>query len=84
MNNQTLNEINKRDIDKCYFSISFYHYTIYFNDGNDYIYKRKVYTLIGCNMYNYVDLIIDKLNDKSNKIVKDLYDNMSTYQKKYF
>lgn len=36
MNNQTLNEINKRDIDKCYFSISFYHSTIYFNDGNDY------------------------------------------------
>lgn len=35
-------------------------------------------------MYNYVDLIIDKLNDKSNKIAKDLYDNMSTYQKKYF
>lgn len=37
-----------------------------------------------CNMYDYVDLIIDKLNDKSNKIVKDLYDNMSTYQKKIF
>lgn len=35
-------------------------------------------------MYDYVDLIIDKLNDKSNKIVKDLYDNMSTYQKNIF
>ena len=35
-------------------------------------------------MYDYADLIIDKLNDKSNKIVKDLYDNMSTYQKNIF
>lgn len=62
MNNQTLNEINKRDLDKCYFSISFYHSTIYFNDGKDYIYKRKVYTLIGCNVYgvrNYITSVFD-------------------------
>ena len=51
MNNQTLNEIKKRNLDKCYFSILFFHSTIYFNDGNDYIYPRKVYTLIGCNIF---------------------------------
>ena len=50
MNNQTLNEINNRDLDNCYFSLSFSFSTIYFNDGNDYIYKRKVYSLIGCNI----------------------------------
>ena len=51
MNNQTLNEIKKRDLDKCYFTLYFFHSTIYFNDGNDYVYPRKVHILIGCNNY---------------------------------
>ena len=58
MNNQTLNEINKRDLDKCYFSLSFSYSTIYFNDGNDYIYQRKVYTLIGCNIFGVRILLL--------------------------
>ena len=50
MNNQSLNEINKRDLDKCLFSISFSFSEIFYNDGNDYIYKRKVYFIYGCNI----------------------------------
>ena len=37
-----------------------------------------------CNMFDYIDLINDKLNDKNNKIINNLYDNMSTYQKDIF
>ncbi len=70
MNNQTLNEIRKRNLDKCYFSLFFFHSTIYFNDGNDYIYARKVYTLVGCNIYGvrkYVTTIFeDEFTQASN------------------
>lgn len=35
-------------------------------------------------MFDYINLINDKLNDKNNKIINNLYDNMSTYQKEIF
>ena len=69
MNNQTLNEINKRDLDKCYFSLSFSYSTIYFNDGNDYIYQRKVYTLIGCNIFGVRKYITSIFEDDFEKAV---------------
>ncbi len=81
MNNQTLNEINKRDIDKCYFSISFYHSTIYFNDGNDYIYKRKVYTLIGCNIYGVRKYITSVFEDEYSQ-ASNWYDLFQTLKSK--
>lgn len=77
MNNQTLNEINKRDLDKCYFSISFYHSTIYFNDGNDYVYKRKVYTLIGCNVFGVRKYITSIFEDEYPQ-ASDWYDLFQT------
>ena len=43
------------------------------------LYKKGFY-----NMFDYINLINDKLNDKNNKIINNLYDNMSSYQKEIF
>lgn len=51
MNNQTINELNKRDFDPCFFSFSFASTSIFFDFGNDYIAKRDVISIIGCNIY---------------------------------
>lgn len=37
-----------------------------------------------CNMSDYINLINDKLSDKNNKIISNLYNNMSSYQKNIF
>lgn len=50
MNNQTINEINKREIDKVFFSLTILSTDIFFNYGNDYIKKRTIYTIVGCNL----------------------------------
>ena len=36
-----------------------------------------------CNMFDYINLINDKLNDKNNEIISNLYSNMSL-SKRYF
>lgn len=50
MNNQTINEINKRDLDKVFFSLTILSTDVFFNYGNDYIKKRTIYTIMGCNL----------------------------------
>lgn len=52
MNNQTIDVIEKRDIDRIFFSITIISQQIFFNDGNGYIYKRNIDILIGCNINN--------------------------------
>ena len=52
MNNQTIGVIEKRDIDRIFFSITIISQQIFFNDGNGYIYKRNIDILIGCNINN--------------------------------
>ena len=52
MNNQTIDVIKKRDIDRIFFSITIISQQIFFNDGNGYIYKRNIDILIGCNINN--------------------------------
>ena len=52
MNNQTIDVIEKRDIDRIFFSITIISQQIIFNDGNGYIYKRNINILIGCNINN--------------------------------
>lgn len=52
MNNQTIDVIEKRDIDRIFFSITIISQQIIFNDGNGYIYKRNIDILIGCNINN--------------------------------
>lgn len=50
MNNQTINEINKRDLDKVFFSLSILSQDVYFNYGNSYIKKRTINIIFGCNI----------------------------------
>ena len=53
MNNQTLNEIIKRDLDACYFSITMIKSSIYFSFGND-LYYITTYLHSEINRYFYV------------------------------
>lgn len=50
MNNQSIDVLKKRDIDRILFSITIVSQTIFYDDGNGYIYKRNVDVLIGCNI----------------------------------
>lgn len=50
MNNQTINEIYNRDLDKVFFSFSILSQDVFFNYGNEYIKKRTIYTIVGCNI----------------------------------
>lgn len=50
MNNQTIDVIQKRDIDKILFSITVLSQQVFYNDGTGYIYKRNINIFIGCNI----------------------------------
>ena len=67
MNNQTINEINKRDLDKVFFSFSILSQDVFFNFGNDYIKKRTIYTIIGCNIYGVRKYITSIFDDEFTK-----------------
>ncbi|MGM9848612.1 MAG: transposase [Bacilli bacterium] len=81
MNNLTINEIMKRDLEKCYFSISFYPSIIYYNEGQDYIKERKVYTIIGCNIYGVRKYITSIFASDFSK-GSDWYNLFSLWKKK--
>jgi len=81
MNNQTINEINKRDIDKVFFSFSIISQDVFFNFGNDYIKKRTIYTIIGCNINGirkYISSIFEDDYTKSS----DWYNFLLTLKKR--
>ena len=67
MNNQTINEINKRDFDKVFFSFSILSQDVFFNFGNDYIKKRTIYTIIGCNINGVRKYITSIFDDEYTK-----------------
>lgn len=72
MNNQTIGVIEKRDIDRIFFSITIISQQIFFNDGNDYIYKRNVDILIGSNI-NGVRKYIASIFDDEYEQISDWY-----------
>lgn len=67
MNNQTINEIKKREIDKIYFSFSILSQEIYFNYGNDYIKKRTIYIIYGCSINGIRKYITSIFEDEYTK-----------------
>lgn len=67
MNNQTINEINKRDLDKVFFSLTILPKEVFFNFGNDYIKKRTIYTIIGCNINGVRKYITSIFEDEYSK-----------------
>lgn len=67
MNNQNINVIKKRDIDRIFFSITVISQQIFYNDGNGYIYKRNVDVLIGCNIHGVRKYITSVFSDEFDK-----------------
>ena len=81
MNNQTINEINKRDLDKVFFSFSILSQDIFYNYGNDYIKKRTVYTIIGCNINGVRKYITSIFADEYSK-TSDWYNLLLSFKKR--
>ena len=50
MNNQTVNELNNRKLDHCFFCIYSIPTTIYFKEGDDFINPKTLLTFFGCNI----------------------------------
>lgn len=50
MNNKNLDELQKRDLDKCYFCLYCVPVHIFLNLGNNKIDKKEVYVFYGCNL----------------------------------
>ncbi|MGN1378872.1 MAG: transposase [Bacilli bacterium] len=76
-----MNEINKRDLDKVFFSFSILSQDVFFNFGNDYIKKRTIYTIIGCNINGvrkYITSIFDDEYTKSS----DWYNLLLSFKKR--
>mgnify|MGYP004626600147 FL=1 len=81
MNNQTINEINKRDLDKVFFSFSILSQDVFYNYGNDYIKKRTVYTIIGCNINGVRKYITSIFADEYSK-TSDWYNLLLSFKKR--
>ena len=50
MNNQTIEELNNRDLDNCLFSIMIIPTNIYFMEGENLINQKTLYLLFSCNL----------------------------------
>lgn len=63
MNNQTIELLKKRDLEKSYFSINFITTKIYMEEGINYVNPRTAYVLFGITLEGrrkYITTIIDK------------------------
>lgn len=67
MNNQTIDVLNKRDIDNILFSINIISQEINFIDGNGYAYKRNINILIGCTIHGVRKYITSVFDDEFSK-----------------
>lgn len=73
MNNQSIDVIEKRDIDRILFSITIISQSIFYNDGKGYIYKRNINILIGCTINGVRKYITTIFEDEYTK-TSDWYD----------
>ena len=63
MNMLTIEEFNKRDLERSYFSIYFITTEIYIEDGANYVKTRELYLIFGCTLdgkRKYITSILDK------------------------
>lgn len=67
MNNQSLNVLNNRILDENYFSIIFLSQNFNFKNENGFIYQRKVYFIIGCNLFGIRKYITSIFEDEYKK-----------------
>lgn len=77
MSNQTVDALNKRNLDKCYFSIMCFTTKIYMKEGENNNNIRDMYTFYGCNLLgvrkfigNVVSNEFSKTSDWYNYLLK--------------
>lgn len=73
MNNQTIEELNNRNLDDCYFCIYSIPVTIYFNSGNNIINPKTLLIFYGCNLQGKRRFITSVISDDFTK-TSDWYD----------
>lgn len=73
MNNQTVEELNKRNLDECYFCIYSIPVNIYFNNGDSFINPKTLLLFFGCNLQGKRRFITSIISDDLNK-ASDWYD----------
>lgn len=81
MNNLNINEIKKRDLDKCAFALYFLPNTVFYNYGDDYIKERKIYSLFLCNIKGVRKYITSIFYDDYTK-TSNWYDLFQMWKKK--
>lgn len=67
MNNQTVNELNNRDLDSCLFSIICITTNIYFRKGDETSNKKTLYIFFGCNLRGVRKFITATISDDYRK-----------------
>ena len=67
MNNQTVNELNMRNLDKCYFSIICFSTKIYTKEGENEINIKNMYTFYGCTLLGVRKFIGNVFSDELTK-----------------
>ena len=63
MNNQTVYELNNRNLDNCYFSIICFSTKILMKDGDNNINSKNMYTFYGCNLLGVRKFIGNVVSD---------------------
>ena len=63
MNNQTVNELNNRNLDSCYFSIICFPTNIYFKSSEIDINQKTLYVFYGCNLKGVRKFITAVISD---------------------
>lgn len=81
MNNQTVNELNNRNLDSCYFSIMCFPTNIYFKSSETDINQKTLYVFYGCNMQGVRKFITAVISDEFNKI-SDWYNFFLKFKKR--
>ena len=63
MNNQTVNELNNRNLDSCYFSIICFPTNIYFKSSEIDNNQQTLYVFYGCNLKGVRKFITAVISD---------------------
>lgn len=79
MNNQTIEELNKRNLDECLFCIYSIPVTIYFNSGDNVINPKTLLIFYGCNLQGKRRYISSIISDDLEK-TSDWYNFFLTFK----
>ncbi len=70
MNNNTLELLNKRDLEKSYLILYVIPNKIYLKEASNYVNERVVYVMFGCNLYGerkYISTMLEKEVEKTSE-----------------